>query len=264
MGARLGQHFLKNKSAVGKIVAALDLSKEDTVIEIGPGKGALTFPLVNECKKISCRIVAVEKDHRLVSWLSSELVNWRRVVNVTRGDALKILPKLINQLTNQPINYKIIGNIPYYITGKLLRLLGGLEVKPKCIVLTIQKEVAHRLLARPPKMNLLSAAVQFWASVSLVASISKKDFSPPSKVDSAVIKIMPLKNYHAAHEKKYYQFIKIVFKQPRKTLFNNLRGGFKIKSEKIMTILSAFGLSGGERPQDLDVDALVKLSGFFN
>ncbi|MEK9168289.1 MAG: rRNA adenine dimethyltransferase family protein, partial [Patescibacteria group bacterium] len=127
-------------------------------------------------------------------------------------------------------NLKIIGNIPYYITGYLLRILGELENKPSLIVLTIQKEVAERVCAKVGKTNLLAASVQFWAKPEIVDFISKKDFKPMPKVDSAIIRlairVQPLATRENAD--KYYQFIRILFKQPRKTIVNNLE--FRIKN----------------------------------
>src|SRR3989344_1254738 len=226
MNKRLGQHFLINKFAIKKIVAALNLKANDTIIEIGPGKGALTFPLLEECQKLNCKIIGVEKDPELVNKLESYKVKKFYNFEIINGDALKILPDYKLQTTG----YKLIGNIPYYITGKLLRILSELENKPKLIVLTIQREVAERITAKQGEMNLLAAAVQVWAEAEIIGYLKPSDFSPPPKVESAIIKlatrIQPLVTRDGVDD--YYKIIKILFKQPRKTLLNNLSAGLKI------------------------------------
>lgn len=256
MNKGLGQHFLRNKVVINKIISAISLERDGVVIEIGPGKGALTFPLVKVCEKIGCRIVAIEKDPRL-SYDISHIANSKNLEIIT-GDALKIIPQLITDKLIA-ISYKLVGNIPYYITGKLLRLLQELEHKPKIIVLMIQKEVAERMTAKSPKMNLLAASIQIWADTKIIDRLKNKDFVPPPKVESAIIKITPSKNDERVDLTKYYQLIKIIFKQPRKTLLNNLKAGLKLGSEEIMGILTILGLTEKTRPQNLTTDILVKL-----
>ena len=267
-----GQHFLKNKSKLRKIVEALDLKSGDTVIEIGPGHGELTQEIRNE--KLDIRIIAIEKDPRLVAWnLKHEaLTN----VEIVEGDALKILPQLCSML--HASSFKIVGNIPYYITGYLFRILGELENKPEVIVLTIQKEVAERVCARPPKMNLLAASIQFWAEPKIIGYISKHDFKPQPKVDSAILKLKmrdeklsPCGRCPEGTEMRdnyYYELIKIVFKQPRKTILNNLveadlrgleRGSTRINKEELMGILFSIGINPNDRPQNLSVEHLMDL-----
>ncbi|MEK9170666.1 MAG: rRNA adenine N-6-methyltransferase family protein, partial [Patescibacteria group bacterium] len=124
MFKKLGQHFLINKSAINKIVSALNLQPNETIIEIGPGKGALTFPLIKECEKIGCKIIAVEKDPTLAERFKVQ--GSRKNFEVIEGDILKILKTIPSTYNLTPYTYKLIGNIPYYITGKLLRLIGEL------------------------------------------------------------------------------------------------------------------------------------------
>jgi 16S rRNA (adenine1518-N6/adenine1519-N6)-dimethyltransferase len=250
---RLGQYFLINRAAIQKIIAALDLQKNDTVIEIGPGEGALTLPLAEKCQNIQCKIIAIEKDHYLVDKLISLKVDRLEIV---KGDALKELKLITDKLKT----YKLMGNIPYYITGKLLRILSELENKPKLTVLTIQKEVAERIVAQPPKMNLLAAAVQFWAESKIVMNLKPKDFSPPPKVDSSIIRLIPRPiTNNQSQITNYYKTIKIIFKQPRKTLLNNLAAGLKMPKEKILGILQKIGLTGAERPQNLSIRKIERL-----
>ena len=160
---RLGQHFLINKTKLQKIVEALDLKPGDAVIEIGPGHGELTDELRNKNNEL--KLMTIERDNDLVELLKNKFARDKNL-EVVHDDVLKILPDLCLKLHNS--NFKIVGNIPFYITGYLLRILGELKNKPSLIVLTVQKEVAERICAEPPKMNLLAASVQFWAEPKIV------------------------------------------------------------------------------------------------
>jgi len=167
---------------------------------------------------------------------------------------LDIIPTL-------PSAYKLVGNIPYYITGKLLRVIGELKKKPRVIVLTIQKEVAERLCANPPKMNLLAASVLFWGEPEIVRLVPKGAFSPQPKVESAIVLIKPRENQKSeAEAKKYYSFIKILFNQPRKTIVNNIANGLTITKKEVEFILLSSGIEPGLRPQNLDIDTINILS----
>ena len=274
MGNYLGQHFLINKKKIEKIIEALDLKSGDVVVEIGPGKGALTIPLCENCQKLGCKIIAVEKDKDLADDLKNKIydLGLDKNIEIIEGDALKTLPRLIHNSELRIKNYKIVGNIPYYITGYLLRILGELENKPSLIVLTIQKEVAQRVCAKPPKMNLLAASIQFWAEPKIIGSVSKKDFWPIPKVDSAIIKLTPLtllvRSSIQCNKGDYYKFIKILFKQPRKTILNNLE--FRIKNlefraenrQKLKEKLLKIGVDPQARPQNLSIEQILKLFNF--
>jgi len=261
----LGQHFLKNDAALKKIAAALKLKAGDTVIEIGPGRGALTLPLAKICAEVGCKIAAVEKDKELGSELGSRVsgIGHRQVLEIKIGDILKILPNLTKPQTLNPKPYKLAGNIPYYITGRLLRILSELENKPEIAVFTLQKEVAERIAAKPPKMNLLAAVTQFWAEPEIIGYLKPGSFVPAPKVESAIIKLGSWVLGMGFREKEYYKFVKILFKQPRKTVLNNLRFGFKMTSEEVLKILENQGFAGTERPQDLSITMLIKLASAF-
>lgn len=260
MSRKLGQHFLKDKGALRKIAAALEINSRDIIVEIGPGHGELTKYLLEAGPK---KLTVVEKDKKLVAPLHQKFPD----VKIIEGDILKILPVLNTR-------YKLTGNIPYYITGYLLRKISELEKKPKLIVFTIQKEVAERICASPPKMNLLAASVQFWGTPKIVGRISKKSFHPPPKVNSAIIKITPsplashnwlrgMGREKQASPEKYYQFIKILFKQPRKTILNNLRAGFKLPPEEIEKKLKTLCISPTARPANLSMSDINKLAIIF-
>lgn len=255
----LGQHFLKNKTVIEKIIAALELKSGETVIEIGPGKGALTLPLARACAEAGCDIVAIEKDPELA--VSVQGLGFRERLNVVTGDALKLLSQITKRYTLNAQRYKIVGNIPYYITGHLLRVIGELELKPKRTVLMIQKEVAERLTAKPGKMNLLAAATQIWADISIIATLKPEDFSPPPKVKSAVVLLESgSMNHESGSLERYYAFIHAAFKQPRKTLLNNLSEGLELEKSAALDILKKSGFTEKTRAQELSINALSHLA----
>lgn len=186
-------------------------------------------------------------------------------MEVVEGDALKLLPEIANYQL-KTTNYKLVGNIPYYITGYLLRTVSELKHKPSLIVLMIQKEVAERICAKPGEMNLLAASIQVWAKVEIVRFVSKKSFNPSPKVDSAIIKLIPTKNYPLP-TKNYYTLLRVIFRQPRKTVWNNLRqltiDGRELGKDKILEKLSSLGIEPTARPQNLTIENLKTLAKIF-
>jgi len=257
MPRRLGQHFLKNELILKRIVQALDVGESDVVVEIGPGHGELTKEIAESGKEGGARIIAIERDKKLVEELKKENL---KNVEVIEGDALKVLLELHTKYKIQNTKYKLVGNIPYYITGHLLRIIGELGRKPSKTVLLIQKEVAQRICAFPPHSSLLSLSVQFWADCKMIEIVSKKYFSPPPNVESAVIELTTKKDgdKNGSVADKYYAFIKKAFKQPRKTLFNNLVSGGYAK-EEALKIINKLKLKKNDRSQILSSKAIVDL-----
>lgn len=254
----LGQHFLKNQEAIHKIVAAADIRSGDLVIEIGPGGGAITAPLAARCQEHGATLFAIEKDTRLVIDIQHKIP--QLAGKVEHGDALEVLPGLVLRVTPQAQPYTLVGNIPYYITGSLLRTIGELEQKPRRTVLMIQKEVAERVSAKAPHMNLLAAATGFWGESSILFTLKPKDFDPPPEVSSAVIAITPKKT-PAIKAEDYYAFIKAAFKQPRKNLLNNLTDGFPdLTRADIVDFMTQNDLPQSLRAQELDINRLVQLA----
>ena len=260
---KLGQHFLKNAEVLQKIVDALALADGDRVIEIGPGHGELTTPIMRAAQGKRCEIFCIEKDHALIGELEKFAAQENSApdgprVTIIEGDALKLLPDMTAT--------KIVGNIPYYITGKLLRIISELEHKPERTVLLIQKEVAERICAAPPDMNRLAASVQFWADTEIIAQVPRKDFSPTPDVDSAVIalnaKIFAGKPARDPDPTLYYRVGRAVFAQPRKTLLNNLSAaaGKTVKKKGVGAQIEKIGLNPDARPQDLSIDQIVSIA----
>lgn len=258
MGQKLGQHFLTNKNIIGKIADAINPQEGDFIFEIGPGHGELTKEILAGCNKFKkCKVFAIEADKELADDLKNKKFE---NLELLQGDVLKILPSLPDKYELKDSKFKIVGNIPYYITGHLLRIIGELKNKPSKTTLMIQKEVAERICAKPPRSNLLSMSVQFWSGPKILFTVPKNDFSPPPKIESAVILLETLPESETVSKiaDKYYSFIKKAFKQPRKTLLNNLvSGGYN--REEAAQILNVLHLTDKDRPQSLSVDAVKRL-----
>ena len=197
---RLAQVFLKNKAFLSKIVQAGGISSKDTVLEIGPGKGVLTEALL----QAGAKVLAIEKDPQLVIFLK-EKFKTNKNLTVIHAD-------IRDFLKNHSVypEYKVVGNIPYYLTSYLFRLLLELEKKPEIIVLMIQKEVAQRIVAQPPRMNLLAVSVQFFAKPEIINYVPKTAFYPQPKVDSAIIKLSPL-SFPRKREPQFFKIVKAGF-----------------------------------------------------
>ena len=268
MGRRLGQHFLKDEKALKKIVGELELKSGDVIVEIGPGHGELTREILNKFKDLkiqTSKVVAIEKDPTLVDGI--EYLVSSKKLRVIEGDALKVLPVLDTKYKMPNTGYKLVGNIPYYITGHLLRIVGELQKKPKLIVLTLQKEVAERLTAGNPstgaqgKMNILAASVGFWGKPEIIGFISKQSFKPSPKVDSAIVKILPRQRRATKKQSEiYYGLIRALFKQPRKTILNNLSEGLGLPKKEVEAELKKLNFQSTSRGEVLNSTEINKLT----
>jgi 16S rRNA (adenine1518-N6/adenine1519-N6)-dimethyltransferase len=250
---RLGQNFLIDKNVLRKIVEAAELSKNDTVLEVGPGIGNLTIELAKKVKKV----IAVEKDERMIEILKERLKEERiKNVEIVNEDILKFLPSF-----KERRSYKVVANIPYYLTSRLIRNLLEIERKPKLIVLMVQKEVAQRICAKPPNMNLLAVSVQFYAKPEIVSFVSKNCFWPRPKVDSAIIKISNIKKQKPTKEEKlFFEIVKAGFSHPRKQLINNLSKGLKKNKKIVEEWLLNCGISPDKRAENLSIEEWKRLT----
>lgn len=242
----LGQNFLTNEILLQKIAGGLQIEDGDVVVEIGPGTGALTKHLL---ASNAAKIIAVEKDNRLIAGLRAKFTDPR--FTVIEGDALEILPSLSLK------KFKLIGNIPYYITGHLLRVVGELAEKPALSVFVIQKEVAERAVAHAPKNNLLSLSLQFWSEPEFLGTIKKENFRPVPKVDSAIIRLRTVKP-PVLQADKYYPILRLLFSQPRKTILNNLAS--RLSKEEAARLLEKLNLSPSLRPENLFLEDIIKIA----
>ena len=240
----LGQNFLINQGILDKIVQAAEVGPEDTVVEVGPGTGNLTRKLSEKAKQI----IAIEKDHRLIDKLKSEFGNSN--VEILEGDVLKFK---IENLKLRDFEYKIVANIPYYITSNFLRTLLEEWSRPKLVVLTIQKEVAQRIVAKPPRMSLLALSVQLYAEPKIISYVSKGSFRPIPKVDSAIIKLVPKDDADGKNNERILAIAKKAFAGKRKQLKNTIG----------KEILEKVGIRPESRPEELSLDDWLKLARFY-
>jgi len=253
--AKLGQVFLKNHKIIEKIAQSIEPKKDEVIIEIGPGKGELTEPLLQS----GAKIIAIEKDPFLFNILKKEFSVYSNLTLINQ-DIRKFLKSKKFQEIIKNKDYKIVGNIPYYLTSYLLRLLMELKKKPVLVVLMVQKEVAQRIIAQKPKTNLLAVLVQFYFEPKLVQIVKKGNFSPVPKVDSAILKLIPYKNQYNSNfifEKKFLKIVKAAFSHPRKTLVNNLKK--IVKKEKILLFLKKNNFPFNIRAENLSLNEWLKL-----
>lgn len=245
----LGQHWLKDAQALNSIIAAAALSSEDTVLEIGPGLGSLTELLVKKAKSV----VAVELDAQLAANLST-LVRADNL-EVARGDILKF------DLRQLPTGYKVVANIPYYLTSNLLRVLAESPNPPVKMVLLVQKEVAQRLCAPAGRMSLLSVSVQLYYRAKLGIEVTAKLFNPPPKVDSQVVILdrhdRPL--FKNLDSQRFFQVVKAGFAGRRKKLRGSLSAGLNINKSQADQLLARAGIDGNLRAQELSLQDWYKI-----
>jgi len=239
----LGQHWLNDLATLEDICDAAALDGTETVLEIGPGPGSLTKLLVEEAKEV----IAVEFDERFAKVLASEVK--AKNLQVVHQDILKF------NLTKLPKNYKVIANIPYYLTSNLLRVLSESSNPPQTIVLLIQKEVAERVAAGPGSMSLLSVSVQLFYEPQLGIKVPARLFTPPPKVDSQVLILQRRAEelFPGQSPAALLTVVKAGFSARRKTLLNSLSGGLRMDKPAIIALLQSAQIDSQKRPQELSL-----------
>lgn len=269
-----GQNFLIDGSVVNKIVEAADIQKGETVLEIGPGTGLLTDALV----RAGARVIAIELDHDLIAPLKEKFGD---KIELIEGDVLKMdVSRIISGMINsrdgldRPLHvhanaFKLVANIPYNITSQIIERFLSHEPRPTRMILMVQKEVADRILAKPPQMSLLSVVSQIYAECSRVTNVKAGSFRPIPKVDSAVVQFdlsLPLRGRvgeGVAHSEQVIHFAKIGFSSPRKQLQNNLSSGLQKTSEEIKTALASLDLNPQIRAESLTIRDWERLEKLF-
>ena len=249
----LGQNFLQDPLALESIAAAAEIQQTDTVLEIGPGLGSLTRYLAVSAKAV----VAVELDANLIPPLKAVVSPYQNV-HIIHGDILKLAPgDLISET-----NYLVVANIPYYITSAVIRHLLASESKPRKIVLTIQKEVAQRICAKPGDMSLLALSVQVYGAPRIAAHIPAAAFFPAPKVDSSVlvVNIYPAPLIKEELLDSFFKLVKAGFSQKRKTLRNSLSSGLHISPAYAAELLTRANIDPQRRAETLNIDEWELLS----
>lgn len=254
----MGQHFLIDEDVLRQIIASARVTKQDIVLEVGPGLGVLTRALAKKTKQV----IAVEKDLLLADTLQKQLAE-EKITNVTilTQDILRFNPK---ECGLQKRQYKIVANLPYYLSGKFLRKFLTEEAHPQTMILLLQKEVAERMVARPPHMSLLSLSAQTYTKPKIISIISKNSFYPKPKVDSALVKISEISNgffkENGLEEQMFWKIAKAGFSQKRKTLLNNLSKAFNIQKSNIKQILKNTRIHPMARAESLSLKQWATLA----
>jgi dimethyladenosine transferase len=240
----LGQHWLKDRAMLFSIADSADLCEDDTVLEIGPGLGTLTSVLLKRAGKV----VAVEFDSELAMKLPGQFPG--KNLEVVNDDILSF------NLENLPVGYKVVANVPYYITSKIVRVLLETTNKPSVVVLLVQKEVAERLAAEAGDLSILGISAQVYSKVSLGYVIDKSAFTPPPKVDSQVVRfdIYAENKLRGVDEKEFFRLVKIGFSSPRKKLVSNLANGLKLDRAVIESTLNKLDISLDVRPEGISIE----------
>jgi len=249
---KLGQNFLTDERIVKKVVKAAEFDLKDSALEIGPGLGVLTQELAKKTKKV----VAIEKDPKMIEILKETLKDLKNV-EVFQGDILKI-----SDSQSLISDYKIVANLPFYLTTPVIRkFLEVAKVKPKQMILVVQKEVAQRICAKPPDMSILAISVQLYAKPEIIGLAPRESFWPEPKVESAIIKITPKKTrWKSSFHCLFFKVVKAGFSQPRKQLINNLSQGLRVDREKVKSWLLENNIQPTQRAETLALQDWILLT----
>jgi len=245
---KYGQNYLMTKIYIDKMLEAGEINKEDLVVEVGLGFGVLTFALVEKAGKV----VAFEIEQKLKDyWEENKSEN----LEIVWGDVMR----KFNEVNLK--KYKLIANLPYQITSGILRMFLEMENKPEKIVVMVQKEVAERITAKKGDMSVLAISVQYYGQPRVVAKVTKGNFWPSPKVDSAVLLIDNIKSPQNDFSDEYFfTVVKAGFVQKRKQLWRNLSQGLNLDGEKIKSILQEICGNDKIRAEELGVEEWVKIA----
>jgi len=250
----LGQNFLIDKNILRKIVEASEIKPTDIILEVGPGIGVLTQELAKHAKKI----VSIEKSETMCKILKETIKDFSNV-EIINDDILKYKFKL----PKGEGSYKVVANIPYYLTSPLIRNFLEEKNQPEEIVLMIQKEVAQRICSVPPQMNLLAVSVQFYATAKIISYVPNSCFWPAPKIDSAIIKITPFSTKPKIAADEFFEVVRAGFSQPRKQLAGNLSKILKIEKQEIDNWLLKNSIQPTQRAETLSIKDWESLASSF-
>jgi len=240
----LGQHWLRDRDVLAHIADCAELEPSDSVLEIGPGLGTLTSELLRRSKKVT----AVEFDEELARKLPAQFPG--KDLTVIQSDILAF------DLSQLEAGYKVVANVPYYITSKIVQLLMTADNKPSIAVLLVQKEVAERLAAQPGDMSILAVSAQLFADVTLGDVVGAEFFTPPPKVDSQVVILRTRTSPFLTDisEKDFFRIVKAGFSAKRKMLRSSLSGGLGVSKTEAEAYLTAAGIKADDRAESLSLE----------
>jgi 16S rRNA (adenine1518-N6/adenine1519-N6)-dimethyltransferase len=251
----LGQNFLIDEDILGLIISTSELSTEDLVIEVGPGLGVLT----EELAKHAGRVAAIELDDNLAALLKERISGFKNVA-VINQDILKIdITALLSEY--KTLKYKVVANLPYYITSPVLRHFLEGECKPESMVVMVQKEVAGEIAAKPGKMSLLSIGVQLYGQPEIITKVPAESFYPAPKVDSAVLKVTPYAQPPVQIDDRegFFKLVRAGFSSARKQLANSLARGLGITKEESLALLEKAEIDPQRRAETLAIEEWANL-----
>lgn len=251
----LGQHFLVDEEVLRLIIETAELASTDTVVEIGPGLGVLTRELAGKVG----RVITVELDDMLAAVLKESLAAFDNVT-VVNGDILKINPAVLLQETGGP-EYKVVANLPYYITSPVLRHFLEASLKPRSMVVMVQKEVAEVIAAKPGRMSLLSVGVQLYGEPEIIGHVQAESFYPAPEVDSAILKISVSAGPVVAisDEAGFFSVVRAGFSASRKQLVNSLVQGLGLPRVEVLRMLEDSGIEPRRRAETLSLEEWSRL-----
>lgn len=243
---KYGQHYLIQQKPIRDILAAGEVRETDTIVEVGPGFGVLTLPLAAQAG----RVLSFEIEQKLRSYWEEQVAEiGEETLQIIWGNALNEFPALAATL---PAGYKVLANLPYQITSHMLRTFLEVANKPERIVVMVQKEVAERMCAKPGGMSLLSVAVQYYGIPKIVSTVSKGNFFPSPKVESAIIQITNIQPQ--TDETTFFRIAKAGFSNKRKQLAKNLATGLQVDRERVNMVLKEITGRADIRAEMLSVD----------
>lgn len=252
----LGQNFLVHDADAERIAAAIDAQPGDVVVEIGPGAGALTRPLLAHAE----RVIAIELDPRLVDVLRARFANTPQLT-VVHADALEAnFAALVAEHAPGATGVRFAGNLPYYITSAAIRRMLESGLPWRCIVATVQLEVAQRMVAAPGDMSLLSVSTQFYGRPEIIMRLGAGAFYPPPGVDSAVVRITPHTAPLFDAPEVLFSLARAGFGQKRKQLINTLAGGTHMSKIDTAELLLKAKIDPSRRPETLSIDEWIRLA----
>jgi 16S rRNA (adenine1518-N6/adenine1519-N6)-dimethyltransferase len=245
----LGQHFLIDGEVLKRITSAAELTPADVIVEVGPGLGVLTRELAQKAG----RVIAIELDNKLAVALKQTLAPFNNVT-IINDDVLKIEP------ADLATGYKVVANLPYYITSPVLRHFLEASAKPKVMILMVQKEVAEAIVAKPGKMSLLSVSVQFYGEPRIISPVPAQCFYPAPKVDSAILRIDPHPQPRVAvDEGGFFELVRAGFTAPRKQLVNSLAQGLGASKSEVLSWLERADIASQRRAETLTLGEWARL-----
>lgn len=249
---QLGQNFLTDPNAVREVIGAARLTGSETVVEVGAGTGLLTEQLAEQAKEV----IAIELDQELIPGLEQRFANSN--VEVHQGDILLLDPMAL------PDEYVVVANVPYYITSKIIRYFLESPQRPSVMTLTIQKEVAERIVAAPPKMSVLAISVQLHGTPSIAYQIPRAAFWPTPDVDSAVLRIENIgqapKALNGLDEQRFFKVVNAGFAEKRKQLHNSLGRHLDLSHEEATALLESVSIEPTRRAETLTIGEWVQLA----